>query len=199
MSAACWTSGKERSCAPESRRHRGRRRDRPGGHLDCPASQETRVRCGVVVAHEHDLDSGNRDRDVQAETTRVDVIAPLVHRVVARDHRAPLRIRIRLVHAGSRGDEGGAGDGSRTRNIQLGRLALYQLSYPRALCRSCASIIPAARTRGPARTAGARTRGGYRTNSNSRRPGCSLCGSPVYRCAPTRKVSRSGDTYASSS
>jgi hypothetical protein len=27
----------------------------------------------------------------------------------------------------------GAGDGSRTRNIQLGRLALYQLSYSRPL------------------------------------------------------------------
>ncbi len=26
---------------------------------------------------------------------------------------------------------GGAGDGARTRDIQLGRLALYQLSYPR--------------------------------------------------------------------
>ena len=27
----------------------------------------------------------------------------------------------------------GAGDGARTRNIQLGRLALYQLSYPRLI------------------------------------------------------------------
>ena len=28
---------------------------------------------------------------------------------------------------------GGAGDGARTRDIQLGRLALYRLSYPRLL------------------------------------------------------------------
>ena len=29
--------------------------------------------------------------------------------------------------------EGGAGDGARTRDIQLGRLALYQLSYSRSI------------------------------------------------------------------
>src|SRR5438552_8129869 len=33
-------------------------------------------------------------------------------------------------HVG-KGEKSGAGDEARTRNIQLGRLALYQLSYPR--------------------------------------------------------------------
>jgi hypothetical protein len=38
----------------------------------------------------------------------------------------------------SRFDQGGAGDGIRTRDIQLGRLALYQLSYSRP----CGAIVP---------------------------------------------------------
>ena len=46
--------------------------------------------------------------------------------------------------------EFGAGDGSRTRNIQLGRLALYQLSYSRGL--SYVFAIPARFLRAPART-----------------------------------------------
>ena len=49
----------------------------------------------------------------------------------------------------SRGKRSGAGDGARTRDIQLGRLALYQLSYSRpgvAMIRGAAGDIGAGHT-----------------------------------------------------
>ena len=81
-----------------------------------------------------------RERDVTpafARTTRAHIEAAGQYAEGLRDAWGPLRFAEslrgrRATLAQSLGGMGGAGDGARTRNIQLGRLALYQLSYPRS-------------------------------------------------------------------
>ncbi len=59
--------------------------------------------------------------------------AALVAKITKMKHKLNLRIRAKTILDGDAGkDSNGAGDGIRTRDIDLGKVALYQLSYSRS-------------------------------------------------------------------